>query len=259
MAAPGVYGHRTLNDNWVEDRCQPAGSLSATGNYHKRFARPEETDLAYIGERYDVLGRISRMPARESYALPDDGFREKGTTNKTDLRDPRSHPMYAGKHMSAPSLIQPAMRRKVPEQRFFNTTHGDTFGEGSRKRTPKIDPSARGFAGVRSEDDENRVQGMKCGRLCGECFYETNDPAVDTRTQRAWLPGDDAAIRNVHLGGLRRSAPELDNDLSLPLGNGAMCKIRSDLKERKGRLCRVATSITKGAHLKAGVALFQDD
>merc|ERR1712039_108822 len=215
--------------------------------------------------------------------MGDDGSSEKLTTNKADLKSPKSHPMFSGKHLSAPSLIHtgnapvcPPETRPLPgtdsgfgsliprhpknhEQRFWNTTHGDNFGEGSRRRLPKTDPSTRRAAGVSTEDDENRVQGMKCGSLCGESFFETSDPAMDTRTQRAWLPGGDSAIRHVHLGGTRKSAPALDNELSLPLGNGAMSKIRSDLKERKGRLCRVATCITKGAHLKAGVALFQDD
>lgn len=283
MAAPGVYCHRTLNDNWVEDRCQPAGSLVATGNYHRRSARPAETELAYIGERYDVLSRISRMPNRETYATPDDGFRERLTTHKTDFKSPKSHLMFSGKQMSAPCLIHTGNApvtmpepRPLPgtesgfgsliprhpkkhEQRFWSTTHGEHFGEGCRKRTLKAEPSIRNPAGTSTEADENRMQGMKCGSLCGESFFETSDPSMDTRTQRAWLPGGDAGIRNIHLGGTRKSAPVLDNDLSLPLGNGAMSKIRSDLKERQGRLCRVSTCITKGAHMKSGMALFQDD
>mmetsp|Transcript_74033 Transcript_74033/g.205142 ORF Transcript_74033/g.205142 Transcript_74033/m.205142 type:complete len:101 (+) Transcript_74033:1-303(+) len=100
---------------------------------------------------------------------------------------------------------------------------------------------------------------MKCGQLCGEAFREVDDPALDTRTQRAWMPGGDPGIGHAHLGGVRHPPPGEDNELSLPLGDGAMNKVRADLAARKGRLCRVATNITKGAHQTGGVRVFQDD
>lgn len=281
--AVGVYGMKTLSDNWVEDRLQPAGSLTVTGGLHQRRARAPENDLAYIGERYDVLARISRIPQRPSYATPDDGFRETLSTNLNDLRDPRSHASFAKRQMSAPALINTAnapvsptetrevdgprtgfgasLQRHPPNHdvRFWNTTHGDFFGEGSRKRPAKLCPASKHSSGVTSEAEEKRVTGMQCGSLCGEYFRETHDPSRDTRTQRAWIPGSDAALRNVHMGGKRPQLPPKDNELSLPLGDGAMAKVRQDLKERSGRLSRVATHITRGAHLKAGMSVFQDE
>lgn len=281
--AVGIYGMKTLNDNWAEDRVQPPGSLTVTGDLDQRRARKLETDLAYIGERYDVLGRISRIPLRPSYATPDDGFRETISTNRNDLREPKSYPTFARRQLSAPALINTAnapvcppekreldgpltgfgasLQRHQPnfDQRFWNTTHGDNFGEGSRKRLVKLCPTTKHPSGVSSEADQKRVTGMQCGALCGEFFRETSDPARDTRTQRAWIAGSDAALRNVHMGGKKPQAPRLDNELSLPLGEGAMVKVRQDLQDRQGRLSRVATCITKGAHLKAGMSLFQDD
>lgn len=283
--ATGVYSVKTLNDNWVEDRLQPAGSLSVTGDVDKKVVRALEPDLAYIGERYDVLARVSRIPRRPSYAVPDDGFREILSTNLHDLRHPSSHPGFAKRQSSCPCLTNTANAPVSPpelrpldgppsgfgaslqqhpknhEQRFWNTSHGDTYGynELGRSKSMKLCPTTKHPSGVTSESVEKRVTGMQCGQLCGEKFSEHIDPGRDTRTQRAWLPGGDAGLRNVHLGGKKPRAPPIDNELSLPLGEGAMAKVRQDLKERQGRLSRIATHITRGAHMKSGISLFQDE
>lgn len=283
MAAIGVYGRKTLNDNWCEDRQHDGDMLTATGNYHKKAARDYETDLAYIGERYDVLSRIPRMPNRQSYAIPHDGFNEQGTTHKGSFGNPKSHPMFSSKKLSAPSLINTANAPVCPpekrplkgpnsgfgaaisrhpenhEPRFFSTTHGEFFGHGTRGGESRRDPSHFQAAGVSTEHEEIRSSGMKCGQLCGENFMEHSNPGVDTRTQRAWMPGLDPAIKHIHHGGTKKNAPKEDNHLSLPLGDGAMSKIRADLKERQGRLYRTGTHITKGAHQRSGVAIFQDE
>jgi len=281
--ATGVYSLKTLNDNWFEDRGQPAGTLAATGPLHESTARAYETDLAYIGERYDVLARISRVPNRPSYATPDDGFREKGTTHLGDFSDPKTRAGFTTKKSSAPRMIHtgnapvmPPEQRELPgpqegfgcalkrhesnhEQRFWATANGDFFGgEHSRKPRPRMEPSAGEHSGVSTEYEEKRPQGLRVGKLCGETFNESNDPSLNTRTQRAWLYQSDAALQNIHLGGTRPAAPTVDNHLSLPLGEGAMAKVRADLKERKGRLFRTATHITKGAGQRSGVSIFND-
>jgi len=283
--ATNVYCRKTLNDNWFEDRAQPEGALSATAGAG-RTARKVETDLAYIGERYDVLARISRFPARASYATPDDGFRETLSTNLADLRDPKAYGAYSSKAMPVPPMINEANAPVCPpeqrplegpasgfgaplprhaaahESRSWTTTHGDVYGYGDSMlaRSVKTCPSALRASGLSSEDAQNRVAGMKCGQLCGEGFNESpDDPGRDTRSQRAWLPGGDVALANIHLGGTQPALARVDNELSLSLGDGAMAKIRADLKERKGRLCRTATNITKGAHHKSGMSVFQDD
>jgi len=280
--AQQIYSLSTLNSNWFEDRHQPAGGLTATSTLHRKAPREYETDLAYVGERYDVLSRISRMPQRESYATPNDGFNEKLRTSSVDFAHPKGRPGPKGS--TAPILITtgnapvcPPEQRPLPgpasgfgaaihrhdathDQRFWNTTHGDFFGEPfARTGTVRADPGARPLpSGVSTEHEEARVQGLRTGKLCGEYHQESSDPAVDTRTQRAWLYSSDPALRHIHLGGTRKLVPEKDSELSLPLGGGAMSKIRQDLKERKGRLYRTATHITKGAS-RAGPSIFQDD
>eukprot|EP00428_Durinskia_dybowskii_P023216 CAMPEP_0170249310 /NCGR_PEP_ID=MMETSP0116_2-20130129/24458_1 /TAXON_ID=400756 /ORGANISM="Durinskia baltica, Strain CSIRO CS-38" /LENGTH=283 /DNA_ID=CAMNT_0010500219 /DNA_START=86 /DNA_END=937 /DNA_ORIENTATION=- len=282
--ATGVYSLKTLQDNWFEDRCQPQGGLTATVG-DKRTSRKYETDLAYIGERYDVLSRISRSVSRPSFATPDYGFRERTSTHLADFKNPKEHATESFQKVSAPPMINranapvrpPEMRpldgpetgfgasiqrhKSMHDFRAWNTTHGDFFGYGQSRsqRSLRACPTTLRPSGVASEDMETRGSGMKCGKLCGEGFREEGNPAMDTRVQRAWLPSADAGIRHIHLGGSKPELPRVDNHLSLPLGDGAMSKVRADLKNRNGRLCRVATNITKGAHHKPGVSLFQDD
>jgi len=256
--------------------------LSATGNFHKKAPRVPETDMAYIGERYDVLGRISRMPKRQSWALPDDGFNEKSTTNKTELGHPRAHPMFASQRASAPCLINTGnapvgLEEKRPlkgsssgfgatlsrhqedeGQRFFSTTHGEFYGHGTRAKPLKPCPTTFDASGVSTEHEQYRSSGMLCGQLCGENFVVHTDPGRDTRTQRSWMPGLDPAIKHIHHGGVPKVLPKEDNHMSLPLGEGVMVKIRADLKERNGRMFRNGSHITKGAHMRSGVSVFQD-
>eukprot|EP00930_Biecheleria_cincta_P015679 TRINITY_DN12996_c0_g3_i1.p2 TRINITY_DN12996_c0_g3~~TRINITY_DN12996_c0_g3_i1.p2 ORF type:complete len:315 (+),score=62.90 TRINITY_DN12996_c0_g3_i1:98-946(+) len=281
--ATGVFGMRTLNDNWFEDRFQPEGGLSATANLHRKTPRAYETDLAYIGERYDVLGRISRCPPRASYAFPDDGFDEKGTTGLFDFADPRSRSDWGKGKALAPTMITtenapvcPPETRELPGERsgfgahihrhgeqhgksFFNTTMGDYYGEGSRQATPRRCPAMAEAAGVSTKEEEARVQGLRVGLLCGEAYCGSDNPACNTRMQRSWLYEADPALRNIHHGGTRRDVSKFDSELSLPMHEGAMSKVRADLQERKGRLYRTATVITKGRGHKAGVSIFQDE
>jgi len=286
MAAVGTYGQKTLNGNWFEDRVQPAGSLTVLGSIDSKTTRPYETDIAYIGERYDVLSRISRMPQRESYATPDDGFREKGCTSKVDFAPPRSRKEFVFHTPAQPRLISTESvpevsfeeRRPIPgtkrgfgsvlnrhedghEQRFFNTTNGDVYGEAGPRvlRGQRSDPiNFRRSAGTNTADDENRAEGIAVGCLTGENFCQSSDPACNTMCQRAWLYQADPALKHVHLGGSRPKVAEVDNELSLPIGKGAMAKVRADLAERKGRLYRTATCITKGLGQRPGVNIFQD-
>jgi hypothetical protein len=290
MAAVQTYSHGTLNNNWAEDRQQPAEALAATGL--TRFTRSYESDIAYIGDRYDVLNRISRMPPRVSYATPDDGFRERDCTSQLDFIPPATRKEFVAKPPAFPWLITTESvpevshdeRRPIPgnkrgfgavlqrheethEQRFFATTTAHFYGEGGPRsaRGPLcsktvVNPEALRPAGVSTEHEENRQQGVKVGCLCGEKYSEAMDPALDSKTQRAWLYQADPSLSNVHLGGQRRNKVKggVDNALSLPLGDGAMSKIRNDLKDRQGRLYRTATHITKGMSKRPGVCVFED-
>mmetsp|Transcript_41608 Transcript_41608/g.114703 ORF Transcript_41608/g.114703 Transcript_41608/m.114703 type:complete len:284 (-) Transcript_41608:268-1119(-) len=279
----GTYKPKTLNDNWLEDRMQPSGSLNVTGGLDQRKARPHETDIAYIGERYDVLSRIARIPTRESYATPDDGFREWSQTSRVDFAHPKTRKEFVLKPSQRPRLItsesvpeicfeerRPLLGNKrgfgaviqrhedTHEKRFWNTSCGDFFGEGSRRLPMRRQPQDFHASGYSTALEEKRAQGVQVGQLAGESFAETSDPGRDTKAQRAWLYSEDAALRHVHLGGKRPTLPKDDNALSLPLGDGAMAKVRADLEARKGRLFRVATTITKPLGERPGINMFQD-
>jgi len=284
MAFSFVYGHRTLNDNWYEDRFQAPGSLSGIGDVTKKEIRKYESEIAYVGERFDVLTRIARIPQKPSYATPDDGFNEKERTSAVDFAHPRSRKEFVAKPPEKVKFITTEAvpevcyeeRRPIPgsargfgaaldrhpvghEARFWNTTSGDTFGEGNRSARKRIEPSTKLPAGVSTEYAEDRIHGVQVGVLCGEEFRDRGDPASDTRTQRSWLYSHDASLRNIAYGGTRPKPSRTDNELSVPIGEGAMKKVREDLKARKGRLFRTATHITKGRDKRPGLAVFKDD
>jgi len=284
MTSAYVYSIKTLNDNWCEDRCQPQdGIQAANGDPSKKAARPYESDIAYVGERYDVLTRIARVPQRISYATPDDGFRENTRTSSVDFQDPRNHKEFVAKpppkarmltSESIPEVCSEE-RRPLPGNargfgavlnrhdqnhgiRHWSTTNGECFGIGQRKlRGSRSDPSILTPAGLTTEHEENRMPGMKVGILCGEEFRDTGVPSNDTRTQRAWIY--DASLTNIHHGGTKPKVRGPDNELSVKIGDGAMSKIRGDLAERRGRLYKQATNITKGRDKRPGVAIFRDD
>jgi len=285
MSSAYTYGTRTLNDNWYEDRAQPPGIGGANGDVSKKKCRPYETDIAYIGERFDVLSRTSRAPQRPSYATPDDGFREKERTSLVDFAHPQSHKEFVA---NPPSLARFITTASIPEvcheerrpidgeqrgfgavldrhdghhgERHWTTSSGSAYGE--RKaislRMSRSDPSLLRPCGISTEHEENRMGGMKVGVMCGEEFRNTGNPSNDTMTQRAWV--DDAALKNIQHGGTKpRMKGRLDNALSLPLGDGAMSMVRADLVRRQGKLFKIATNITKGRDKMPGVAIFKDD
>jgi hypothetical protein len=283
MASAFVYGIKTLNDNWYEDRVQPEGSLTALGDINNKVVRPYETDIAYVGERYDILTRIGRVPKRDSYATPNDGFDEKTCTSKSDFQPPQSRKEFVAKALVKPRMITTSSvpevcseeRRPIPGNdkgfravidrhdanhgiRHWNTAFGDAMGYDRKGLVAsRSDPGLFRPSGVSTEHEENRMLGMKVGVMCGEEFRNSGQPHNDTKTQRAWVY--DAALSNIHHGGTKPRIRGLDNHMSVPIGDGAMSKIRKDLADRQGRLFRVATNITKGRDKRPGVAIFRDD
>lgn len=275
----------TLQGNWVEDRLQPEGSLSVTGGLHQRKARKYESDIAYVGERYDVLSRISRLPNRPSYATPDDGFRERDCTYRTCYAHPRSRSEYVFKPPAKPRMITSESvpevafdnRRPIPGkkqsgfgalldrhdktegQRFWETASGAFYGEGDHKPKQRahID-DGMGPGGQSTEREEHRPTGMQVGCLCGENFNESTDPSKNTRSQRSWMYQTDPALSNVAYGGAKPKVRGADNALSIPIGDGAMAKVRQNLKERNGKLYRSASLVTKGMDKRYGVNIFSD-
>jgi len=142
--------------------------------------------------------------------------------------------------------------------RHWNTSSQDAFGIGERKlRGSRSDPAILLPCGLSSKHVDERCAGMKVGVLCGEEFRNTGNPSNDTMVQRAWV--QDASLRNIHHGGTKPRVRGQDNFLSVPIGDGAMSKIRQSLEDRQGKLFKVATNITKGRDKRPGVAIFKDD
>jgi len=278
-----VYSRQTLNGNWLEDRLQHPENLSATHNLHNKTPRHVETDFtAPSGQRDELLSRISRMPPRRSYATPDDGYNERESTFMRDFPLPSSRATTG--HQFAPAMINTENAPVTGEEQrplpgpasgfgaginrhdmrhhrkpYFNTSYGDAHGYSSSWRgTPRTCNSLMAHAGVTSEAEEKRVAGVKVGRLVGESHRASSNPAVDSGTQRAWLYNEDPSLRNIHHGGRRGAPSQLDNELSLPLGDGSMSKVRADLTSRKGFVYQQASYITKGKDKRKGLSIWQD-
>lgn len=258
------------------------GTLSGTGPMHMKRSRARETDLADVGQRFDVLTRISRVPPKESYATPDDGFNEKDTSNRVDFAHPGTRKEFVHPPDKAKFIVKETVpevcyeeRRPIPgntrgfgavlnrhteghDRRFFNTTHGDSYGYQPGGRTATcLDPSAMTHRGLSTREMDTKVASRRVGRLCGEDFRESDNPARDTRTQRTWLYHPDASLRHIDVE--RPALPKEDNELSLPLGDGHMSKIRAAMEERRGLLHRTGTEITKTAAKMNGIKIFLDD
>lgn len=287
MTAAYPYSMMSLNDNWFEDRLQPEGASKGCGDINGKTSRRIENDLAYIGERFDVLTRIARVPQKISFAQPDDGFNEKATLNRTDFADPLSRKEFVRNPPAKPAMLNSTTipevcyeaRRPIPgkkngfgsvlqrhdanhEQRFWNTTHEDNYGPcpaGARTRTLRRSASDTLMAsGVSVLDAAHRAEGMKVGVLTGENYNPVADPSSSTHVQRAWQYQQDPALKNIAMGGKKPPPPAFDNEASIPIGEGQHAKNQAKLDARGGKLYKVATTITKGNGKRYGINIFED-
>ncbi|CAE7942899.1 hif1an, partial [Symbiodinium sp. KB8] len=232
------------------------GLCNASENLLKSdtFSQPLN-QLRSFAER--TLRRQQLLFARR-YDFRFTGTEDPATTNGADFRDPRSRNDWCKGKAVAPTMITtknapvcPPEQRELPgprsgfgavlnrheenhDQRFFSTTSEEFYGQGSRKKE-KVDAAAVAHsAGLGTEHEEGRVRGMKVGVLCGEAYNDASNPASNTRTQRSWLYQHDPSLKNLHHGGRKNDLPGKDNELSIPIGEGAMAKVRADLKARQG-------------------------
>jgi len=289
MSSSFPYSLRSLNDNWFEDRLQPQGASKGSGPLDQKKVRAVEHEIAHVGERYDTLTRIARCPARESYASPNDGFSEKTTTHQGAFMHPRSRKEVVHNPPQKPNFITTETipevchesRRPVPgknkgfgavlnrheethEQRFWNTTHEDSFGnspEGARRPQARADSHGMKQSGVSVIETAGRSEGVLVGQLCGEDYKKTADPSADTHIQRAWLYNADPALR--HITHKKSPVPAEDNEMSLKIGEGHHIAKTKELSARgertNGMLFRTGTQITKGKGERYGQSIFQDE
>lgn len=286
MAAAFPFSKNTLNDNWFEDRLQPEGA-GTTGAGGEKVVRKVEPELANISDRYDVLGRIGRAKAVASFAIPDDGYRETTTLNTRDFAHPKSRKEVVENKPPEPNFVSTETipevcfeeRRPVKgpqrgfgsvldrhpanhDQTYWETTSGLSYGYGLAKlKTQKIDPyDIKHGAGVTVKMLADKKEGVMVGELCGENFKPDADPSCDTKIQRAWLYSHDPALNNMQYSKNKLTfVPKVDNETSLPLGEGAQKKIMESLEQRGGMLYRNSTTITKGRGSRYGVSVFQDE
>ncbi|KAF4712797.1 hypothetical protein FOZ63_015565, partial [Perkinsus olseni] len=111
-------------------------------------------------------------------------------------------------------------------------------------------------AGVSVQDEARAPHGLKDGRYIPIDLADGDVSAacLSTAVQRTWLPGADPGLTFVdQYGGKRDSTPKVDNELSLPLGEGSMEKVTAELAARGDKLYRKTTLITKGKDQRPGM------
>jgi hypothetical protein len=288
MSLPAQYSRKTLLHNWCEERQHP-GDVERDF-VDLRFVRKYETDVANLEQKFSVLERIARCPAHNSWGtISDYGNRERDSSFLTDFAHPASRKEMV-KSQSTPQFITPetvpeldadGKRRPIPavqnssvprsgytaplqrhpkdvDQRFFFSTSRDAYGTPfARKGTDRTKLRASGVGVLEVAD---RGDGLSVGVLAGEVYRPTGDPSECTPVQRSWLYEPDASLRYVDRYGGRKAPPSLiDNEMSLPLGEGGHRAQHSELLARGGRLPRVSTSITTGKEKQFGINIFQDD
>jgi hypothetical protein len=289
MSLPQPYSRKTLLANWVEDRQKPGDVERDFPNL--RFIRKYETDVANVEQKFSVLERISRCPNHNSWGtIADYGDRETGSSNLEDFAHPDSRKDFVRKSASVPVFITtetvpeldaegnrrpiPAVRKSsVPrtgytatlqrhpkdiDKRFYASSMRDAFGYPAPvKGTANWKMRS---AGIGVLDTADRAEGLAVGVLASEEYKPNADPAYNTLVQRSWLYEPDASLRNVDKYGGRKPPPSLiDNEMSLPLGEGGHRRMDTEIKSRGGRLPRISTSITTGKEKKFGINIFQDD
>jgi hypothetical protein len=285
MSLPQSYSKKTLLANWVEDRQKP-GDVERDFR-ELRFIRPYETDVANLEQKFSVLERIARCPNHNSWGtIADYGDREGQSSNLADFANPgpfkksASVPVFITSE-TVPECDADGNRRPLPhvrkssvprtgytaklqrhpkdiDKRFYASASRDAFGYPAPKRG--VPAHTMRPAGVGVLDVADRTEGLQVGVLAGELYKPDADPAYNTLVQRSWLYEPDASLRNVDKYGGRKPPPSLiDNEMSLPLGEGGHRAMDTNLKSRGGRLPRVSTSITTGKEKKFGINIFQDD
>mmetsp|Transcript_12980 Transcript_12980/g.29311 ORF Transcript_12980/g.29311 Transcript_12980/m.29311 type:complete len:208 (+) Transcript_12980:315-938(+) len=146
-------------------------------------------------------------------------------------------------------------------RRYYNTTYRDNYGRGMRKRVMESrDPVDMAESGISVMRVAERPQGIACSALVGETFKPDSDPADNTFVQRSWMYTADPALTALtrRAKSARPSVPTKNNELSLPLGEGAHKAMMSQTP-RGTKSFRVTTEITVGRGSRYGVSIWADD
>ncbi|CAD7941562.1 unnamed protein product [Amoebophrya sp. A120] len=263
------YGVKTLTDNWYEDRLAPPEADV------QKFIRPDDDVKA---------GRQIRYKKPASFGTPNDGFgRVVCSRTHEDYPDPRTVPEFTFTGLDHPQFITSETIAEVcyEDRRPLHQTGKGCFATidkhpkgiydrawGTAERDAR--ESAVLHAGLTKEMMVARtarlkettpagVSSIKPGRATSTNLVGENPELTDIPTQRSWMNQEDPGLREYSkTGGKGPELPAKDNELSLPLGDGAQAKIMAELKARGGKLYRSSTCITTGGASKNRISIWDD-
>lgn len=270
----------TLVHNWYEERLAPVQPSTLD-----KTLRESEDDLALVHDRFDVLDCIPRCKQPKSEVLADDGKWVDKSLTTVDFAHPKTRRLFVANPPEMPQFVNhetiPEMchdgRRPVEgedrgfgavldrhadqvEVRYFDTTHGQTYGMPGKTMPETSLPTDGHSSGLGVIYASERGEGIQCSELTGEMLKPEADPSENTHVQRAWMYAADpalVALNNSPGRSTRPAIPRQNNHMSLPLGEGDH-KVTSALRDSKGMLYRQKTEITTGSDTKYGVNIWKD-
>ena len=239
------YSKGTLNDNWYEDRSAPDQLLRTKPE--EKFMRPAEPDINCLTAN-GIPAPLKRIKRNHKWdtknIIPDDGYKELKTINKTELPHPdkmripeRPKLRMINKYNIAElSLVDRPIAG--PERGFgsivkkfdkdygkpyFNTTNHDFFGVPKHENPAEtVNSFSKTWSTNSGQRNYDPKQGLKkISGLTSEVFNNEADPQEHTEVQRTWIYRKDNAVEAVKQDVHKTSQiAEYDNANSLCLGKG---------------------------------------
>ncbi|EER13129.1 hypothetical protein Pmar_PMAR024930, partial [Perkinsus marinus ATCC 50983] len=279
LACP--FSASTLVHNWYEERlANQQAPQPGIGDKHLRELESEISDVARDG--LHVVTRIGRVKQRDTSGalLLDPRWRLFTSEHAGSFRPPpgggtRAVEARLVNDETIPELLY-EKRRPVAEEgvvphfkpydrhgyRSWDTTSGVAYTPAEGVVVGEEAPRG-GFttpAGLSVEDEAKAPHGLKVGCLTGERYVpidvtdgDVSTACLSTAVQRTWLPVPDPGLAFVdEFGGKRAALPEMDNELSLPLGAGCQQKLAEDLAARGTKFYKTTTLITRGRDQRPG-------
>lgn len=239
------FSSGVLNDNWYEQRIAPEQKLQTKPD--EKLMRNVEPDINMLGANGvpAPLKRIKRNhPWDTKDIIPNDGFKEMKSINKTELVHPDKVKVDEKKKLRMINKYNIAELSLVdrpisgPERGFgatvkrfdkdhnkpyFNTTNMEFYGEPKKfsaaETTVNFNQTEGNNAGERNYETKSGIK--KLTGLTGEVYNTSADPQEHTEIQRTWIYKKDNAIEATKngLAGTDQTKP-YDNANSLCLGKG---------------------------------------
>ena len=267
------YKAATLHGNWNEQRYAPDQPQAKYNE--ERFKR--EPDLAItcltssgIPMPLPRRNRVYKWDSKD--LIPDDGFREMYTINKTEIQHPerviRRNPspnstcgpkMINKRNLSLLTSIErpvpghqtgwsAVLQREPKPEHDLKTTTQTFYGTSAPKSAGAAIAGNAAAAGTKQGKffGELNANAAHPNRLTGEFYRNQSDPMRDpqnsTKIQRTWIVGDDPAMKMRAYAPLNDDLPDKDNFNSLPLGQGEY--FRNPIQQTVGAHRRLRSDAT---------------